>query len=100
MALTQQPSSEQYSQLEVAPTDLRDEAHPKFTDLRESNQKFIVPDSGVQEYKDGPFEPPNPHRSFWRRKRVWLVVIAMAVIAAVVGGAVGGTVAKKNGKSR
>jgi hypothetical protein len=97
--LTKEPSNEQYSQLEVAPPDFRDETQPKFTDLRESNQKFIVADSGRQEYND-PFESANPHRRFWRRKRVWLGVIAVVVIAAVVGGAVGGTEAKNNGKPR
>lgn len=97
---TKEPSNEQYSQLEVAPPDLRDETQPKFIDLRESNQKFIVADSGRQEYKDGPFESTNAHRRFRRRKWVWLGVIAVVVIAAVVGGAVGGTEAKNNGKPR
>lgn len=38
----------------------------------------------------GVVRPPDARRSFWRRKWVWLTLIAVVIVAAIVGGVVGG----------
>ena len=95
MATHGHPGQEPYSQLEIVPSEEHTYSHLEIVPTQPVAKDVTQPSTAeaypvFKEHQDPILAEANAGRSFWRRWRIWLVLLGLILVGAVVVGTVGG----------